>query len=764
MLTSARRRSASSDRNTPRRSPTSWPGCRPSARSISQAALPRRQGHAGPAARRGPAAAGQAAGVRAGVGDNTQSMRNFWRTLGDGKHGFTPAEASAVERTLSVGAFVKNHLPLVQILLNGFASGTYKHAARSRAPDAWRTGSSSSTSRGRRRASTPPATPPPAEVFARVVHARITRAYPDGGAVEPCGRRRLHPPAPARGRLRSSSRTIRRWSSSSTTWPSTWRMPATRRSPASTRADRALVVANARRFQRVLRVAPDVDAAETLLRLGIDRRRRSPTLGQQQFFVKATRRASPSARPTASTAPPRSATPASISALHASSTSTRSACGPRRSACVSDLDDPIQKAVAARPIARDAVRLAGLLRGGLLHLGPEPRGLSLRPAAVAAQSSAQGGHTALDALDGRRPDIRHLLLNCPEHGDRAALHRSGQRAAGRRDQPAGRSQLHDQSALEADDGQQDARPSCAPRRSTSTRPPIRDALRRELSAHAALQRRSRRAAHLSRAVERAAVAAARGAAAAARSAGRRRAPPSRPSGSPWRRTRRTRRHAELGDRAGRLEHAGPAADLAAVPAFLQAASIDYEALLELLEVAWVQGGARRHAPGRRRHLRHQRRRRWRRRRSTPACSTVPIASCGCGGAPGCKMWELDLLLRAASVGNGTLDANALARSAASGSCRTRPAGRRSAARVLPGHRHRRRIAIPTAARRPLSMRRIFLNPAVTRSRPMPTWRRSRPAARSPIRCSAITSPAHAGGAGCFGRRRGQPCSGSPTTS
>ena len=39
---------------------------------------------------------------------NTQSMRNFWRTLGDGQHGLTAAEASAIERTLSVGAFVKN--------------------------------------------------------------------------------------------------------------------------------------------------------------------------------------------------------------------------------------------------------------------------------------------------------------------------------------------------------------------------------------------------------------------------------------------------------------------------------------------------------------------------------------------------------------------------------------------------------------------------------------------------------------------------------
>ena len=36
--------------------------------------------------------------------------------------------------------------------------------------------------------------------------------------------------------------------------------------------------------------------------------------------------------------------------------------------------------------------------------------------------------------------------------------------------------------------------------------------------------------------------------------------------------------------------AAPATDLAPVPAFLQAASITYEQLLELLEVAWVQGG------------------------------------------------------------------------------------------------------------------------------------------------------------------------------
>jgi hypothetical protein len=42
---------------------------------------------------------------------NTLSMRNFWRTMQEGKQGLTASEASTAERALSVGAFVKNHVP-----------------------------------------------------------------------------------------------------------------------------------------------------------------------------------------------------------------------------------------------------------------------------------------------------------------------------------------------------------------------------------------------------------------------------------------------------------------------------------------------------------------------------------------------------------------------------------------------------------------------------------------------------------------------------
>ena len=52
------------------------------------------------------------------LASNTQSMRNFWRTLGSGQNGFTEAEASAM-RTVSIGAFVKNYVPLVQNLFRG---------------------------------------------------------------------------------------------------------------------------------------------------------------------------------------------------------------------------------------------------------------------------------------------------------------------------------------------------------------------------------------------------------------------------------------------------------------------------------------------------------------------------------------------------------------------------------------------------------------------------------------------------------------------
>ncbi len=105
--------------------------------------------------------------------------------------------------------------------------------------------------------------------------------------------------------------------------------------------------------------------------------------------------------------------------------------------------------------------------------------------------------------------------------------------------------------------------------------------------------------------------------------------------------------------------ANPPTDLAPVPAFLQAASLTYESLLELLQVAWVQGGLNIAIQG-----------------IDDTCMTSkqmlapsPLDAGFLDRAhrflrlwlsTNYKMWELDLLLSAPAVANGTLDQNALA--------------------------------------------------------------------------------------------------------
>ncbi len=105
--------------------------------------------------------------------------------------------------------------------------------------------------------------------------------------------------------------------------------------------------------------------------------------------------------------------------------------------------------------------------------------------------------------------------------------------------------------------------------------------------------------------------------------------------------------------------ADPANDLVPVPAFLRAASISYEQLLGLLDVVWTRGGA---APLTFEGL-----------DDTCDLSTQTLAPAPLDtgvldrihrflrmwrhGA--WQLWELDLLLRAATVGNGALDEDAL---------------------------------------------------------------------------------------------------------
>ena len=96
---------------------------------------------------------------------NTQSMRNFWRTLASGQHDLTPEEASSVQRTLELGAFVKNHSPLVQALLSRFQQGAFRYVGRPGPPLGRGLDAVGRAGRARRRTSTVAGDKTPAEVY-----------------------------------------------------------------------------------------------------------------------------------------------------------------------------------------------------------------------------------------------------------------------------------------------------------------------------------------------------------------------------------------------------------------------------------------------------------------------------------------------------------------------------------------------------------------------------------------------------------------------
>ena len=171
------------------------------------------------------------------------------------------------------------------------------------------------------------------------------------------------------------------------------------------------MVANARSFQRVLRVAPNTDVAQTLLGLGIKSATQIATLGQQQFFLKAT--AAGLTKPEANQAFQAAAQRyANIVSLYMQFNRDSIGVWPQAMGQLSNLDQPVQQAIQSDP------SLATLF-GSQDYCATDDCTSVLSPAAYLCdlllwlRNHPQGAQTALDVLDSRRPDIRHQLLNCP---------------------------------------------------------------------------------------------------------------------------------------------------------------------------------------------------------------------------------------------------------------------------------------------------------------------------------------------------------------
>ena len=340
---------------------------------------------------------------------SSQSMRNFWRTLGDGSHGFTAGEASAIERTLSIGAFVKNFTPLVKVVLDGFTAGTYKtlpDLAKLRLQD-WvqmvdATGAPAGIDAAGKLS--------PVEVFAAVIYTRVTRAYPTPALAGRISTAAFIPAQQQKPLIRffqnnSSLELIK------DNVPAYLTAQGEKAFAGINAADRPAVVAHARSFQRVLRVAPNVDVAQNLLGTGIKSATEIVMLGEQQFFAKATAAGltKPEANQVYQAAAQRYA---NVVALFTRLNFDSLGVLPQALGQISELVP-----LAQRAIQRDE-SLATLF-GFQDYCQTDDCTSILSPAAYLCdlllwlRNHHQGSSTALDVLSARRPDIRHLLLNCP---------------------------------------------------------------------------------------------------------------------------------------------------------------------------------------------------------------------------------------------------------------------------------------------------------------------------------------------------------------
>jgi hypothetical protein len=584
---------------------------------------------------------------------NSLSMRNFWRTLGNGQYGLTAQEASTIERTLSIGAFVKNFTPLMQNLLQGFTAGTYQDL-----PDLARL-SLQDWENMVTAAGTPPSidgtgTASPAQVFASVVYARITRAYPTAALTSRIASAKLVPQD-------QQQPLVQFFTNNASLELVKNNIPvylASQGAKAFTRIDQgaqAAVVANVRSLQRVLRVSPDPDVAQTLIDLGLTSATQIAVMGNQQFFLKAT--AAGMAKTEANKAF-KAATQRYATVVSTYMQLNRGSLGlwPQGMGSTDAFSAPIQQTVATDPTLTT-------LFGSQDYCETDDCTSILSPAAYLCdlllwlRNHPQNAQTALDVLDGRRPDIRNLLLNCPNTDTELPyIDLVIELLADKIDPPSDPNSttnpIWKQTSANITAAQLSAAPEYFNQTAFVTLANANypqslpystglDGLRTYLQQwNLPLWQLRQALLPLSGATvaQQAAVAAER--------------------------FQMSPHAADLVSNVNFVSTAvawntsSPGTDLASVPNFLQAASLTYEQLLELLQVAWVQGGLNIAIQG---------------INDTCMTSTQTLAPSPLDPgfldrahrflrlwlATGYKMWELDLLLNAPSVGAGALNQSTL---------------------------------------------------------------------------------------------------------
>ncbi len=341
---------------------------------------------------------------------NTQPLEIFWTTLADGKHGFTPQEVAAVRQTLSIGAFVKNSLPLITSLQQDFASGAYKNlsdlAKLSQADWLKRIqGSGAEAVPGNITAQDP------ATTFAKETYDRLTSAYPTAALSTRI--EAFVPQAQQRPLntffLNNSTLDLRRQNI---------QMYLNQAGSAAFTGipedEKNAVLAHVNAMQRVLRIVPHVDMAQTLLTAGITSATSISVMGKQQFVTKMVQ-AGALAADAYKTYAMASKRYAGVIAMYTQFNQSFAGLWPHAFGPQEPDGEAINNAIAQNATLKalfgsqdycevdDCTSIlspAAYLTDLLLWLSRRTYGITGYP-------------NALEALRARRPDLLNLLLNCP---------------------------------------------------------------------------------------------------------------------------------------------------------------------------------------------------------------------------------------------------------------------------------------------------------------------------------------------------------------
>lgn len=342
--------------------------------------------------------------------ENTQPLEQFWATLADGQHGFSPQEVASVRQTLSIGAFVKNSLPLIATLQQRFANGTYaslSDLARLSEADWLKLIESA----GGEAVPTNIAGEDPAATFARETYDRLTAAYPTAALSTRIG---SFAPASEHAPLKTFFENNPALDLRRDNVEIYLEQAGDAAFKGISEEDKAAAIANVHAMQRVLRIAPHVDMAQTLLTTGLDSATSVAVMGKQQFVTRMVQAGAVAADAYKTYTLARTRY-AGVIAMYTQFNLSFAGLWPHAFGPKVPDDGMLNDAIARNATLKT-------LFGSQDYCEVDDCTSILSPAAYLTDlllwlsrrtTGITGFANALAVLDARRPDLVNLLLNCP---------------------------------------------------------------------------------------------------------------------------------------------------------------------------------------------------------------------------------------------------------------------------------------------------------------------------------------------------------------